>query len=61
MSTFINIKSVCGSASTAVDIFDAPLNPHGVICCDACKSILSARESWADLYNYDFYTGLVIA
>lgn len=61
MSTFITMKSVCGSSSTAVDIFDAPLNPHGVICCDACQSIIDTRESWALDYNYDFYTGMVIA
>lgn len=61
MSTFINMKSVCGAASTGVDIFDAPLNPHGVICCSNCRLIVEARESWADAYNYDFYTGLVIA
>ena len=54
MSTFIQMKSVCGNASSSVDIFDAPLNPHGVICCDACKSIVSARESWALEYDYAF-------
>ena len=54
MSTFIKMYSVCGNSSTAVDIYDAPLNPHGVICCDACKSIVQARESWAALYNYSF-------
>ena len=54
MSVFIKMPSVCGAVSSSVDIFDAPLNPHGVICCDACKSIVQARESWAALYNYSF-------
>lgn len=55
MSTFIKMYAVCGSGrSTAVDIFDAPLSPHGIICCDACRSIIEARESWALAFNYSF-------
>ena len=62
MSTFIKMYAVCGSGvSTAVDIFDAELNPHGIRCCDACESIIAARESWADFYNYDFIAGVVYA
>lgn len=55
MSTFIKMYAVCGSGvSTDVDIFDAPLNPHGIMCCDSCRSIISARESWAEKYNHSF-------
>lgn len=48
------IASVCGSVSTTIDREDEILNPHGVICCDNCTSIVSARESWAKAYNYSF-------
>jgi hypothetical protein len=39
MSTFVNLPSVCGATSASVDVYDVDLNPHGVICCDNCKSI----------------------
>ena len=55
MST-ISIASVCGSVSSAIDYADLELNPHGVICCENCVSIVSARESWAELFNYSFIT-----
>ena len=55
MST-ISIASVCGSVSTMIDREDWELNPHGVICCENCNSIVSARESWAELFNYSFAT-----
>lgn len=53
MSTIL-LNSVCGSVSSSVDYEDVILNPHGVICCDNCSSIISARESWAEVFNYSF-------
>lgn len=52
MSTFVNVKSVCGKVSAPVDIFDLDLNPDGVICCNECNSILICRESWYQKFNY---------
>ena len=51
MSTFVNIDSVCGNASTSIDIFDLDANPDGVVCCDHCKSILICRNAWNFLYR----------
>jgi hypothetical protein len=51
MSTFVNLKSVCGNASTSVDIYDLDANPDGVVCCDNCKSILICRNAWNYLYK----------
>ena len=51
MSTFAPMASVCGATSTMVDIYDFDLNPHGVICCDNCKSIIACREAWDFLYK----------
>ena len=51
MSTYVNVKSVCGNATTSIDIYDLELNPHGVICCDNCKSILMCRKAWDFLYK----------
>jgi hypothetical protein len=51
MSTFVNVKSVCGKASTSVDVYDLDANPHGVICCDSCESILICRKAWDFLYK----------
>ena len=51
MSTLVDVKSVCGHASTAVEIFDLDANPDGVICCDNCKSILICRNAWNYLYK----------
>jgi len=51
MSTFINLASVCGATSASVDVYDLDLNPHGVICCDNCKSIVLCREAWDFLYK----------
>ena len=51
MSTFINLKSVCGNASASVDIYDLDANPDGVICCDNCRSILMCRKAWDFLYK----------
>ena len=46
MSTFITVPTACGAATTDIDIFDLELNPHGGVCCDACRSIIATRESW---------------
>jgi hypothetical protein len=51
MSTYINVKSVCGNASASVDIYDLELNQDGVICCDNCQSILICRKAWNFLYK----------
>ena len=51
MSTFINLDSVCGTSSASVDVYDLDLNPHGVICCDNCRSILICRKAWDFLYK----------
>lgn len=51
MSTFVNIGSVCGKVTTQIDIYDAELNPHGVICCDNCESILVCRSAWEKVYG----------
>ena len=52
MSTFLNVKSVCGSTTASVDIYDLELNQDGVICCSNCESILICRESWYKKFNY---------
>lgn len=54
MSMFLTVPTACGAMTTDIDVFDLELNPHGGVCCDNCKSIISARESWAALYNYSF-------
>jgi len=51
MSTYVPIQSVCGAVSTTIDIYDYDLNPHGVICCDNCESILICRKAWDYLYK----------
>ena len=51
MSTYVPIKSVCGAVSTTIYIYDYDLNPHGVICCDNCESILMCRKAWDFLYK----------
>lgn len=51
MSIFINVKSVCGNASTSVDVQDLELNLDGVICCNNCESILLCRKAWDHLYK----------
>jgi hypothetical protein len=50
MSTFINVKSVCGNKSASVDVYDLELNQDGVVCCDNCKSIMICRNAWNYLY-----------
>jgi hypothetical protein len=51
MSTFINLDSVCGATTASVDVYDLELNPHGVICCDNCNSIVLCRKAWDFLYK----------
>ena len=51
MSTYAPLASVCGKTSASVDIYDHDLNPHGVICCDNCESILICRKAWDFLYK----------
>jgi hypothetical protein len=51
MSTYIKLDSVCGKSSASVDVYDLDLNPHGVICCDNCRSILICRKAWDFLYK----------
>jgi len=51
MSTFLTVASVCGKSSASVDVYDVDLNPHGVICCDNCQSILMCRKAWDYLYK----------
>ena len=53
MSIFVTVASVCGKASTSVDVQDLELNRDGVICCDNCKSILMCRKAWDFLYKGD--------
>ena len=55
MSTFVNVKSACGRKSGAVDIFDLPLNPHGIICCGECETIIQSREAWDDFEDEDYW------
>lgn len=51
MSHYVNVKSVCGNSSTAIDMYDWELNRDGVICCDNCKSIMICRNAWNELYK----------
>ena len=51
MSHYVNVKSVCGNASTSIDMYDLELNHEGVICCDNCKYILMCRKAWDFLYK----------
>lgn len=46
MSTFVSIDSACGRMTTDIDLFDADLNPWGVICCGECITIIQSREAW---------------
>jgi hypothetical protein len=48
VSTFTAIDSACGRITTSIDIFDYDLNPHGVICCGECITIIQAREAWME-------------
>lgn len=46
MSYFINLKSACGRKSSSVDVQDLELNPHGVVCCVECETIIESRNAW---------------
>jgi hypothetical protein len=50
MSTYVNVKSVCGNATTSIDMYDLELNSN-IVCCDNCQSILICRNAWNDLYK----------
>ena len=50
MSTFFNVKSVCGASITNIDMYDLELNDN-LVCCDNCKSILMCRSAWDYLYK----------
>ena len=50
MSTYFNVKSICGNSSTSIDMYDLELN-NEIICCDNCQSILICRNAWNDLYK----------
>jgi len=54
MSSYITVPSACGRKSGSVDIFDLPLNPHGIRCCGECESIIICRDSWAVAFGYEF-------
>ena len=51
MSHYVSVKSVCGNATTSIDMYDLELNRDGVICCDNCESILLCRKAWDFLYK----------
>jgi hypothetical protein len=51
MSTFFDVKSVCGASSASVDMYDLELNRDGVICCSNCESIVLCRKAWDFLYK----------
>jgi hypothetical protein len=54
MSTYVAIKSACGRVTSSIDIFDLDLNPHGIICCPECETIIASREAWADFDEADY-------
>ena len=51
MSHYVSVKSVCGNATTYIDMYDLEINREGVICCDNCKSIVLCRKAWDFLYK----------
>lgn len=50
MSTYVNVKSVCGNTTASIDMYDLELN-NNIVCCDNCQSILICRNAWNDLYK----------
>lgn len=50
MSTYVNVKSVCGNATASIDMYDLELN-NNIVCCDNCQSILICRNAWDFLYK----------
>jgi len=55
MSTYVPIDSACGRITSSIDIFDLELNPHGIICCPECRTIIESREAWEYLAMSDLY------
>lgn len=53
MSTYVPINSACGRITSSIDIFDLELNPHGIICCPECRTIIESREAWEYLAMSD--------
>ena len=53
MSTYVPISSACGRMTSSIDIFDLELNPHGIICCGECRTIIESREAWEYLAMSD--------
>ena len=41
MSHYVNVKSVCGNASTSIDMYDLELNREGVVCCDCLGEVVA--------------------
>jgi hypothetical protein len=58
MSTYLPLASVCGATSAMVDVYDIDLNPHGVICCANCESIVLCRKAWDFMYSVPLYVNL---
>lgn len=50
MST-IFLDSACGRTTKKIDLFDLGLNPHGVVCCEQCESIIESRNNWKERIN----------
>jgi len=46
MSMMVNVWSACGRSFVRMEMKDEPLNPHGVICCGECATIIQSREAW---------------
>ena len=52
LSIYTAVDSACGAVTGyRIEVEDADLNPHGIVCCGLCKCIIEARESWADEYE----------
>ena len=46
MSMMVNISSACGRTVGRIEMNDFDLNPHGMICCGECATIIQSREAW---------------
>ena len=53
----MNVKCVCGAFSKPVDFYDAIEDGFYMLCSDACKSVLSTRESWSREYGWNYLEG----
>jgi hypothetical protein len=49
--SLIYLQSACGRSSAPVDYYDLDLNPHGVICCQECETIIQSRQAWEGIYS----------